>query len=988
MHECPDVSGVCCAARTVRRRGAFVFAWLAVVSFALIASADDSVHLRLEVPSGGIRGAGVAAEKAVLNAFHEANPNVVIDPYVRLRLEGPRGEATLYMSIAGQTAPDALYVNGRSMQKYIDQGFLLPLDAYLTPAIKADPYFQKLLPTVSRDGHVYAIPAKVAVSALLYRKDLFANAGLNPEHPPVDWNELLSYSRKLTIPAKGQFGLVLPSGVDAGWRFPNFVWQAGGEMVRSTPTGDRLSLDEPPALAALQLYREMRWGKWKSSAGEEMQGCLRVDSTGQSVVNVQEGKAAMTIISTVGDIGAFIPDPALLGVAPLPSGPAGPAAMLEGEFWGLNSMLASNPARRDAAWRYIAFKTSDDAKRIITRVCVESGASNSVPPDWLARFGYASELQAIPKAWLSFSQKMLENGRLEPYAPGYDQVATDVLSQLDDVLYSESGDPKAVLQSINDRANSAFFETTPVEVVAHQRKIARGVVSGLAIIIAGLLFFLLKTRVSAFRIVPLHGMPGDGGGEGSASLTGTPTTIQSPHPEISRSTGRGSNRAAAITEGARAADRDSLVRLGILFLLPAVLTILIWDYYPLASGAMLAFRDYRVTGVSHFIGLDNFIAVFTAETFWNALFQTLIYVVLSLSLGFFAPILLAILLSEISWGKIFFRTLFYLPAVTSGVVVLTIWKMMYDGSPQGVFNQILMRLTGSVVGRTITCGVFGLLWWAVVSTLAVAVIEAISMRARRSPVPAAGRTAVRAGVTTSAFLPFIPGSLASGLLPAMNLRPPIAFLLCGAALGGAALLAAAGVAWNSPREEVALTARLKKFASIAIAVAAIPLAWQLSSLLTPMTRPYPWLQDPTGYWAMLWVILPGIWAGAGPGCIIYLAAIKSIPDELYEAADLDGAGPLHKAYHVTFQTLLPLVVINFVGAVIGTFHAMESVLVLTGGGPGNRTMTLGMDIFFNAFTHLKFGYATAQAWVMGSLLIGFTVYQLRSLKRMKFRRAS
>ena len=75
------------------------------------------------------------------------------------------------------------------------------------------------------------------------------------------------------------------------------------------------------------------------------------------------------------------------------------------------------------------------------------------------------------------------------------------------------------------------------------------------------------------------------------------------------------------------------------------------------------------------------------------------------------------------------------------------------------------------------------------------------------------------------------------------------------------------------------------------------------------------------------------------------------------------------------------------GAFVGTFHAMQNILVMTGGGPGDRTITLGMDIFFNAFTHLKFGYATAEAWMMGSLLIGFTVYQLRILKKLRFTRA-
>jgi ABC-type sugar transport system permease subunit len=143
-----------------------------------------------------------------------------------------------------------------------------------------------------------------------------------------------------------------------------------------------------------------------------------------------------------------------------------------------------------------------------------------------------------------------------------------------------------------------------------------------------------------------------------------------------------------------------------------------------------------------------------------------------------------------------------------------------------------------------------------------------------------------------------------------------------------------------------------------------------------------YLQDPK--LAMLCIILPGIWAGAGPGSIIYLAAMKGIPDEMYEAADLDGAGVWKKIWHVTVPMLSPLIIINFVGAFIGSFKAMENIFIMTGGGPLNATHTISLEIWYNAFMYLKFGYATAAAWIMGSMLIGFTMYQLRILRNVRF----
>ncbi len=135
---------------------------------------------------------------------------------------------------------------------------------------------------------------------------------------------------------------------------------------------------------------------------------------------------------------------------------------------------------------------------------------------------------------------------------------------------------------------------------------------------------------------------------------------------------------------------------------------------------------------------------------------------------------------------------------------------------------------------------------------------------------------------------------------------------------------------------------------------------------------------------MLCIVLPGIWAGAGPGSIIYLAALKTVPDEMYEAAEIDGASVWQKIFKVTLPYLKPLILINFLGAFIGSFQATQNIFVMTMGGPEMSTHTLSLEIFFNAFIYLKFGYATAMAWVMGAMLVGFTLYQLRIFQRVQF----
>jgi len=926
----------------VRRPGATIRAAFIGLALAVGTGQAGEVTLRLRVPPKSIRGMRAAAERAVLEAFLRKHPHIRVEPHVQLRMEGPRAEATFYMSMAGGTAPDALYVYGRSTQKYIDQGFLHPLNEYLPERILEDPLFRKFLPAISRDGKIYGIPALVAVTALIYRKDLFQQAGLDPDRPPATWEELLECSRRLTFPERGQYGIVLPGGGGAGWRFANFVWQAGGNIVRQQPDGSwRLTLDEPPALRALELYRDMRWGRW--TRGEEpMQGCMRVDSSGQSMTHFNEGRAAMTVVSTTGDVGRFLQsglDPSQVGIAPLPAGPAGQATMLEGEFWGINTLIAGDKPRRDAAWDYVHFLVSDEAKAIVTRTYVEAGWAMSVNPKWLKQHGYAAELRRMPPEWVELYDRILDYGRLEPYAPGYDQVATEVLAQLDEVLYSEQGDPRKVLGEITHRANTVFFGTTPEEVVAGRRRVAGGVFAALVagvLLLAGLALRKARRRARADR-----------------------------------------RDAPARSERAR------LQVLAWCFLFPAVLTILVWRYYPLVRGAALAFTDYRILGEDSFVGLDHFIEAFTQATFWRSLGQTAVYAAIALGLGFPTPILLAMLLSEIPWGKMLFRTVFYLPAVTSGIVVMFIWKMMYDDSGQGVFNRALAWATGQPTGRAVVVGTFLVAWLLVVLLGASIAVHALRWyEGRRRWMPPLLLLGAAPLWADRLLAPF-----GTGWLLPTGLRAPLTFLVEGAIGAAAVLLTVLAVLMliRRRREDIGRPAVLAT--GLAAGAMAVALAFRLAYVLAPMARPYPWLQDPTGYWVMLWIVLPGIWAGAGPGCIIYLAAIKSIPEELYEAADVDGAGPLDKAWHVTLQYLKPLILINFVGAFIGTFHAMQNILVMTGGGPGYKTMTIGMDIFFNAFTHLKFGYATAEAWILGSLLIGFTVYQLRILKTLRFTRA-
>ena len=150
--------------------------------------------------------------------------------------------------------------------------------------------------------------------------------------------------------------------------------------------------------------------------------------------------------------------------------------------------------------------------------------------------------------------------------------------------------------------------------------------------------------------------------------------------------------------------------------------------------------------------------------------------------------------------------------------------------------------------------------------------------------------------------------------------------------------------------------------------------------------PQKWLDDPR--LAMLCCVVPVVWAGLGPGSLIYLAALKAVPEQLFESAAIDGCGFWGKIRHIVVLYMKPLIIMNFVGVFISTFQSSGYILILTGGGPNDATLVASLEIFYEAYARLNFGTATAMSWILAFSLIGFTLFQIRYLSKLEFRSAA
>ncbi len=309
------------------------------------------------------------------------------------------------------------------------------------------------------------------------------------------------------------------------------------------------------------------------------------------------------------------------------------------------------------------------------------------------------------------------------------------------------------------------------------------------------------------------------------------------------------------TRRARRAWRQALP-----FLLPNLLGFLVFTFLPVLACFGLSFTEYRLAPLSslhdlarqvHFVGFDNFVRllgwhheggrlVANDTEFWRYLGNTC-FLLLGIPLSILGSFLLALLLNQKLRGITLFRTIYFLPTVSSAVALVIVWKWVFHQQPNevGLLNSLLLAL---------------------------------------------------------------------GL--------------------------------HSPPD---------------------------------------WLGSPL--WAKPAFILMALWAGIGGyNCVLYLAGLQGIPEELYEAAALDGAGAWARLRHITWPMLSPTTFFVGTMSVIAGFQGsflFAAAFLMTGGGPAGATTTLMLYIYNSAIAWHQLGYAAAIATVLFTLVLAVTLVNWR-----------
>ncbi|WP_257347433.1 carbohydrate ABC transporter permease [Pseudalkalibacillus decolorationis] len=271
-----------------------------------------------------------------------------------------------------------------------------------------------------------------------------------------------------------------------------------------------------------------------------------------------------------------------------------------------------------------------------------------------------------------------------------------------------------------------------------------------------------------------------------------------------------------------------------MFLLPGCAILGAFIFYPLLQAIWLSFTDYNMITQPEFIGTENYNELFKDDLFWKTLIQTIIYLIGVVPALIILPIFLAILVNQKIKGIGFFRSAYYIPVVTSWVVVGITWEWVY--AEKGVLNYLL-EVIGIING---------------------------------------------------------------------------------------------------------------------------PVHW-LTSEQT----------------ALFSVMAVTIWKGLGYYMVIYLAGLQSIPSNLYEAAEIDGASKWQQTIRITIPMLMPSIIIVTVMSSIAAMKVFEEIYIMTGGGPLNSSKTLVFYIYQEAFESLNMGYASAAGVVLFIITLVFSILNLK-----------
>jgi multiple sugar transport system substrate-binding protein len=572
-------------------------------------------------------GSEKAAMQSVVDDFNASQSEIFVDLVSMSSIR-----AKTLIATAGGNPPDLAGLQDDYVLDFADKNALLPLDQMAKgTGVAADRYIPVYWDMGVYHGHLWAVPTTPVVIGLFWNKDLFRQAGLDPEEPPRTIAELDAYAKKLTRrDASGELSVMgfLPSE-------PNYWPYAWGYLFggRLWDGGVKLSADSPENIRAYS---------WVQSYAKQY--------------GIQ---ALQTMRSSFGPL-----------ASPQNSFTSGKVAMELQGIWMSNLIATYNPSMH---WGAAAFPSANGepvAFAMSDLLAIPRGARH--PKEAFAFIEYLSRQGPVEKVCAAHGKnsplRETSTAFLRDHQNPYIATFQDLARSPHTLRFPFLG----IWRQYREEIVNAFeriwlLKATPEEALRDAQVRAQGTLDGerdtdgnsdepptsgwlrwtppiLCVAIGGVVMALIaRERKKLHRVAPL-------------------------------------------AKSSRALAR------GLLFCSPWLVGLSVFILYPIASSFVYSLCDYSVLTEPRFVGLSNYSRLFGDELFWVALRNTAIYAAFALPLGLFVSFSVALLLSSNVRGAGIYRTLVFVPSLTPLVASAMVWLWIFN-SKFGVLNHLLSKLT-------------------------------------------------------------------------------------------------------------------------------------------------------------------------------------------------------------------------------------------------------------------------------------------------------
>ncbi len=554
----------------------------------------------------------------VIEKFERENPGIKIR---NEQINWGNGLDKIVVALANGMAPDICELGSTWVGKFTAGEALIDITDKVADL---KPSYHMWEPA-TLNGRVYGLPWLVSTRVLFYNRELFRSVGLNPDLPPLTWQELLEAARKIHDPERGLYGF----GMNAGEahvlykKFMPFAWGNGGAIIDSA---GNFVFDSPANREALHFYLQLK----------QFSYCEKQDLLDEAF---KAGKLGLTISGSwnFADFPRNAPD-LDFGVClmPRPGVDKGYSASFLG---GQVLVLFKNCRNPDAAAKFIRMLTAPENTLPLTREALVSFPAH--------KEAYSDVLFNDPR--LAIFVEQMKTAVHPPVYPAWIEVEKILNSTIEKAMYGEPVD-RLFADAV------ARFNEAAVSRQAVPRLVSPEVSEAVYNVNAALLFFLLAllgcgTLISVFTVYYAKN-----------SKARSSSDVQSPVEKSQRL---------------------------LLFMSPWLVTFVVFWLYPLAFSLVLSFFSYDVfqPALSSFAGFKNYLRLLHDHEFRQALFNTLLFVAGTTPFTTVLALVLALMINSVRCGSSIFRSIFFLPSIVSIVVTATVFKSFY--SPVGMLNRLI-----------------------------------------------------------------------------------------------------------------------------------------------------------------------------------------------------------------------------------------------------------------------------------------------------------